>query len=565
MGRFFLGFLIFVIFQVKAASLVEIGGNVEVVCVSETEYALKVKITSGEVVSATSFVVTGTGAFLTWTKDNSIWCSSGIPEIDIVDLKVINENGGEDLIFISLYKQCSCPVYGKISGITSNQICEEGEVTSSEVNIEYGGSVGPYSVHLILDGDKTNPLQSTENLGGGINGGTHTFTGLDKVGVYTVRVEDSQCQGAVVGVEEINYYQNPMVSIVEDDPVFCAGVDQASYKLIKGVGEPNWIVTVDEAGVLSEHTLTVGNSPLSLVAASEGKYSIVSVKDGNSCLAKGEDLLGQQIEILKVEPPSIPVVSPKVVGNYVFVGDSSIDLAVEELGSGYITTWQINAGQGRFDNATSSNTRLLGLNSFDPEANATTNISVTYEDFEGICSPSVYHFSIIRLEKLHEPGGDIQACFPRDFPIYIALPELIDGIEEGSLLQDAGGLASYNSNESMVVIPFLPEGVHTVEHEVSNVINGSTYYVTEITVYEEPCLPLGIEGSYTEKEFYPNPASQVIHLKGKDNVKIFSVEGILKLDSKDSEEVNIESLKSGLYILRIEKEGQLYSSKLIVE
>lgn len=66
-------------------------------------------------------------------------------------------------------------------------------------------------------------------------------------------------------------------------------------------------------------------------------------------------------------------------------------------------------------------------------------------------------------------------------------------------------------------------------------------------------------------EVTPNPASNIIRINGvvADKVEIFSINGSLEKVEKNSNEVNIQSLSNGVYVVKITADNEMYFSKLI--
>jgi hypothetical protein len=66
---------------------------------------------------------------------------------------------------------------------------------------------------------------------------------------------------------------------------------------------------------------------------------------------------------------------------------------------------------------------------------------------------------------------------------------------------------------------------------------------------------------------YPNPASQNVFLELSDevfNVEIYSLLGKLITSEHDNKIVNIETLPSGTYILKVTAENRVGFSKIVV-
>lgn len=93
--------------------------------------------------------------------------------------------------------------------------------------------------------------------------------------------------------------------------------------------------------------------------------------------------------------------------------------------------------------------------------------------------------------------------------------------------------------------------------------------ITIVAKDEALCGPLNLDDDKnTGVVFYPNPASQSIQLSkefGEGIIKIYNLEGQLELQESNVTEVNIEDLESGMYIIQVENERGIHSTKLIIE
>lgn len=127
--------------------------------------------------------------------------------------------------------------------------------------------------------------------------------------------------------------------------------------------------------------------------------------------------------------------------------------------------------------------------------------------------------------------------------------------------------------------------VHTIydlnetTYTVTGLTNGTTYdFKISATVSERsgptgtasatPGANLGINdlgllnGTFS---YYPNPVNDYlyINLDEKFNAKLFSVNGALLIDAKNTKTINFSKLKTGLYILQICTENEFISKKII--
>ena len=111
------------------------------------------------------------------------------------------------------------------------------------------------------------------------------------------------------------------------------------------------------------------------------------------------------------------------------------------------------------------------------------------------------------------------------------------------------------------VYPFLPSG---------NILVSDMQYGLYVLA---PSQDFSVQSYSAEKiTVYPNPAKTsiklIVHEKESDlNVKIFDLKSQIVMSKKISHEnnqINIASLKQGIYIIKAEGNNSLYQQKLIV-
>ena len=116
-------------------------------------------------------------------------------------------------------------------------------------------------------------------------------------------------------------------------------------------------------------------------------------------------------------------------------------------------------------------------------------------------------------------------------------------------------------------------GEHVIEWRYDTALNGggegNVCWIDDIT-FPGNTLIMNVESTSYDKNvtIYPNPASDVIYVKGDDiqYVEIYNSIG-LKVISKnvnDSESINIADLTSGLYFVKTsDKEGNVSTTKIV--
>jgi hypothetical protein len=114
---------------------------------------------------------------------------------------------------------------------------------------------------------------------------------------------------------------------------------------------------------------------------------------------------------------------------------------------------------------------------------------------------------------------------------------------------------------------------------ITNLANETTYefafkvkasgdFSSNVFKTATPSATLGLEnldlvdGKFS---YYPNPIKNYLHINLDKNThtKVFSINGSLLIDAKVSKHIDVSSLSSGLYVLQIQVEGKMYSSKIL--
>jgi hypothetical protein len=66
--------------------------------------------------------------------------------------------------------------------------------------------------------------------------------------------------------------------------------------------------------------------------------------------------------------------------------------------------------------------------------------------------------------------------------------------------------------------------------------------------------------------FYPNPATKILYLTSPDlNVEIYDLKGRLLLNKENQNEIDLTGINTGLYVIRIRKNNDVISRKLLIE
>jgi hypothetical protein len=66
--------------------------------------------------------------------------------------------------------------------------------------------------------------------------------------------------------------------------------------------------------------------------------------------------------------------------------------------------------------------------------------------------------------------------------------------------------------------------------------------------------------------FYPNPVTKILYLTSPDlNVEIYDLKGRLLLNKENQNEIDLTGINTGLYVIRIRKNNDVISRKLLIE
>jgi len=189
-----------------------------------------------------------------------------------------------------------------------------------------------------------------------------------------------------------------------------------------------------------------------------------------------------------------------------------------------------------------------------------------------------------------ELADDLAGCGPFTVfaPTDAAFAALPDGVLDGLLADPTGALASvllYHVVAGDVMsgdltngqeITTLEGGILTVTLSEGKVLindaevtapdittdNGVVHVIDGVLTYE------GLSVSERTKEtfsMYPNPATDLITLSERSDVKIYSITGQVVMSVQNVSQLNVETLKSGIYFVEANANGQKFVNKLLIQ
>lgn len=145
----------------------------------------------------------------------------------------------------------------------------------------------------------------------------------------------------------------------------------------------------------------------------------------------------------------------------------------------------------------------------------------------------------------------------REFESYILLWR-IDGTSNYT-----GAEAILDLNQISTTITGLANGTN---YQFAIKVKASGEYSNYDYATATPNSSVGID-ELTEKHisFYPNPVNSILNIKVDQdfNVKLFSTEGKLLIESSNVKTIDVSSLSRGVYVLQIKTESKTYSGKII--
>ena len=134
----------------------------------------------------------------------------------------------------------------------------------------------------------------------------------------------------------------------------------------------------------------------------------------------------------------------------------------------------------------------------------------------------------------------------------------------------SGLVVSYGSSNTAVATvsgtTVTITGLGTTTITATQAGDGS-YAPTTVNITLTVTTPTGINNGYNVSlNVYPNPATEIINipLSGEKHIRIYDLSGKLIIEEiTTTEQLEINELPDGLYILEIEQEGKKYSSRLM--
>ncbi len=125
----------------------------------------------------------------------------------------------------------------------------------------------------------------------------------------------------------------------------------------------------------------------------------------------------------------------------------------------------------------------------------------------------------------------------------------------------AGGANGYGT----LVEYDLTSGILTVLEDL-DISNGRALRSSP-TLWDDSILSISEISNREYIKVYPNPASNIINIDNTDieTVEIFNLSGKLILTERNTNQINVETLSKGIYLLSIQTKNGLYSSKFVKE
>lgn len=147
----------------------------------------------------------------------------------------------------------------------------------------------------------------------------------------------------------------------------------------------------------------------------------------------------------------------------------------------------------------------------------------------------------------------------RSFESYIILWR-IDGTTDFT-----NGTAVLDANQTSTIITGL---VNNTTYEFLLRVKASSEFSSDVFASASPdaALAIGdldlINGKF---RYYPNPVEDYLFFNFDENfhAKLFAINGVLLIDSKNKKTIDVTSLSSGTYILQIQIDSKIYSGKIL--
>ena len=110
-------------------------------------------------------------------------------------------------------------------------------------------------------------------------------------------------------------------------------------------------------------------------------------------------------------------------------------------------------------------------------------------------------------------------------------------------------------------------GVYTIEIVATDANSNASTSSVKFTIEDPTNPPTGFESISSKNtiEVYPNPASNVIHVKTNAGFEyiITDMRGVELMNGSTESEINILSLENGLYILQIQTNGEVKTTSFM--
>ncbi len=243
-----------------------------------------------------------------------------------------------------------------------------------------------------------------------------------------------------------------------------------------------------------------------------------------------------------------------------YIQDASGAILIDDA-DGIITT-----SYNRYDGITGLSGKLQSYNGTlqfvpiaDPGAasstgNAIDPVVLTIADF--MANPEAYESQIIAFKDVQFEDADGSLTFSTG---------------SNYTVSDANGdstIMRTNFYDANYIDSIIPQGVQDALVGIAAHYNGDgQFYMRDM---DDLNAVLGIENfTKTDVSLYPNPATNRVNIQveGQAQVAVYSILGqrVMHTTLKNKGTLNIAQLKAGIYLVRIQKEAQVVTKKLIVE
>lgn len=146
----------------------------------------------------------------------------------------------------------------------------------------------------------------------------------------------------------------------------------------------------------------------------------------------------------------------------------------------------------------------------------------------------------------------------RDFDSYSILWR-IDGTSDY-----IGALATFSPGETSITVPGL---TNDITYEFAVAVNASGEVSDQGFATATPSATLGIEEiSKKEISIYPIPFEDTLNFRIQDenfNIKLFNILGKLLIETENNNKINVSNLSAGIYIINIQTNNKMYTTKVV--